>query len=165
MKRLRVVAAFASIITVAATSHAQSSATYAAVSPTHADTSRATAAPQSSDSSNANASRATRSDLMHVANSAVSQRTDDSTQYENIVGALRVQSVSDGADYLVLEDGTHWKVALGDRPRVQQWRAGDYVVVRFAPIVEGRDFRFRLVNGRDESDILVAFRGMEQAAD
>jgi hypothetical protein len=165
MKGLRVAAAFASIITVAATSHAQSSATYATVSPARADSSRAAAAPLPTDSSPATTSRASRSDLMHVANSAVSQRSDDSTQYENIVGALRVQSVSDGAGYLVLEDGTHWKVALGDRPRVEQWRAGDYVIVRLAPIVEDGDFRYRLVNGRDESDILVAFRGMEQAAD
>jgi hypothetical protein len=165
MKGLRVAAAFAAIITVAATSHAQSSATYATVSPARADSSRVAAAPLPSDSSPATASRASRSDLMHVANSAVSRRTDDSTQYENIVGALRVQSVRDGAGYLVLEDGTHWKVALGDRPRVQQWRAGDYVIVRLAPIVEDGDFRYRLVNGRDESDILVAFRGMEQAAD
>ncbi|MGH7649134.1 MAG: hypothetical protein ACREND_13540 [Gemmatimonadaceae bacterium] len=165
MKGLRVAAAFAAIITVAATSHAQSSATYATVSPARADSSRVAAAPLPTDSSPVTASRASRSDLMHVANNAVSQRTDDSTQYENIVGALRVQSVSDGAGYLVLEDGTHWKVALEDRPRVQQWRAGDYVIVRLAPIVEDGDFRYRLVNGRDESDILVAFRGMAQAAD
>ncbi len=165
MRGLRVAGAIASLITVAATSHAQSSASYAVASPARADTSRATGAQPANDSLGATPSRATRADLMRHTNTDVSRRTDDSTQSENIVGALRVQSVSDGGGYLVLEDGTRWKIALADRPRVEQWRAGDYVIVRFAPIVEDGDFRYRLVNGRDESDILVAFRGMEQAAD
>jgi hypothetical protein len=165
MKGLRVAGAIASIITVAATSHAQSSASYIVASSARADTSRVATARAANDSSDAIASHASRSDLMHDANTALSRRTDDSTQSGNIVGALRVQSVSDGGGYVVLEDGTHWKIALGDRPRVEQWRTGDYVVVRFAPIVEDGDFRYRLVNGRDESDILVAFRGMEQPAD
>jgi hypothetical protein len=165
MRGLRVAGAIASIITVAATSHAQSGASYAAASSARADTSRVASADAANDLPSVIPSRATRSNLMHDANSAVSRRTNDSTQSENIVGAIRVQSVSDGGDYLVLEDGTRWKIALADRPRVEQWRAGDYVVVRFAPIVEDGDFRYRLVNGRDESDILVAFRGMEQPAD
>lgn len=165
MRGLRVAGAIASIITVAATSHAQSSAPYAVASSAHADTARVATPHAASDGSSASASRVIRSDLMHDANTGVSRRTDDSTQSENIVGALRVQSVSDGGGYVVLEDGTHWKIALADRPRVEQWRAGDYVVVRVAPIVEDGDFRYRLVNGRDESDILVAFRGMEQPAD
>lgn len=165
MRGLRVAGAIASIITVAATSHAQSSASYAVVSSARADTSRTITARSANDSLGATTSRATRGALMRDANTAMSRRTDDSTQSENIVGALRVQSVSDGGDWVVLEDGTRWKIALADRPRVEQWRSGDYVVVRFAPIVEDGDFRYRLVNGRDQSDILVAFRGMEQPAD
>lgn len=165
MRGLRVAGAIASIITVAATSHAQSSASYAVVSSARADTSRTITARSANDSLRATTSRATRGALMRDANTAMSRRTDDSTQSENIVGALRVQSVSDGGDWVVLEDGTRWKIALADRPRVEQWRSGDYVVVRFAPIVEDGDFRYRLVNGRDQSDILVAFRGMEQPAD
>ena len=55
--------------------------------------------------------------------------------------------------------------ALADRPRVDQWKAGDQVIVRYAPIAEGKDFHYRLVNGRDESDVLVAFRGYDQPAD
>lgn len=169
MRALRVAGALAALIAVpAASSLAQSSPSYATVSPARADTSRTASATRVRDSLGAVDSRSGRSDadvVMRDINNVVSQRTDDTTQYENLVGAIRVQSVSDGAGYVVLEDGTHWKVALADRPRVDQWKAGDYVVVRFAPIGEGRDFRYRLVNGRDESDVLVAFRGMEQPAD
>lgn len=168
MKGLRVTGAIASIITVAAVSNAQASASYAAVSSTRADSSRAVVASAASDPLGAaqpGAMHTTSHVVMRADNNALSHRADDSTQYDNIVGAIRVQSVSDGAGYLVLQDGTRWKVALEDRPRVEQWHAGDYVIVRLAPIVEDGNFSYRFVNGRDESDILVAFRGMEQAAD
>lgn len=168
MKGLRVAGAIASIITVAAASNAQAGASYAAVSSTRADSSRAVVASAASDApgpAQPSAMHAASRVVMRADDNALSRRADDSTQYDNIVGAIRVQSVSDGAGYLVLQDGTRWKVALEDRPRVDQWHAGDYVVVRLAPIVEDGNFSYRLVNGRDESDILVAFRGMEQPAD
>lgn len=169
MRALRVAGALVALIAgLAAASHAQSNGSYATVSTTRPDSSRATSVTGASDSLGTSQARTPRADsviVMRDANTVVSRRTDDTTQYDNIVGAVRVQSVSDGAGYLVLDDGTHWKVALGDRPRVEQWKAGDYVVVRLAPIAEGKDYRYRLVNGRDESDVLVAFRGMDEPAD
>ncbi|HSC32249.1 MAG TPA: hypothetical protein VLD17_11000 [Gemmatimonadaceae bacterium] len=168
MRALRVAGALAALIAVpAATPLAQSSPTYVASSP-RADSSGATPATPPRDSLGSAGVRGDRADslaMMRDAYSRVSQRTDDTTAYENVVGAIRVQAVGDGAGYIVLDDGTRWKVALSDRPRVEQWKAGDYVIVQFAPIAERPDYRYRLVNGRDESDVLVAFRGVDQPAD
>lgn len=169
MRALRVAGILASTLaTLAATSPAQSNASYDSASSARADTSRiaiATRAPDSLGTVDVRGTRVKSGAVMHDTNSFVSQRTDDTTQYENLLGTIAVQSVNDGASYVVLGDGTVWKVALADRPRVDQWKAGDQVTVRTAPIAEGKDFRYRLVNGRDESDVLVAFRGYEQAAD
>lgn len=169
MRTLRVAGMLGlAIATLAATPSAQSSASYAAASSTRTDSSRAASATRASDSLgtvDARGTRGTSAIVMRDANSFVSQRTDDTTRYENLLGTIGVQSVRDGAGYVVLEDGTVWKVALSDRPRVDQWKAGDQVILRTAPIVEGKDFRYRLVNGRDESDVLVAFRGSDQPAD
>lgn len=169
MRALRVAGILASTLaTLAVTSPAQSNASTDSVRAAHSDTSRVANATRAADSLGTVDQRATAvgpAVVMRDANSVVSQRSDDTTQYENLLGTIRVQAVNDGASYVVLEDGTIWKVALADRPRVDQWKAGDHVIVRSAPIVEGRDFRYRLVNGRDESDVLVAFRGYEQPAD
>ncbi|HTL96920.1 MAG TPA: hypothetical protein VL157_15350 [Gemmatimonadaceae bacterium] len=169
MRALRVAGILASTLaTLAATSRAQSSTSYDSASSARADTSRTASASRAADSLGTVDVRGTvvkSAVVMRDANSYVSQRTDDTTQYENLLGTIRVLSVNDGAGYVVLADGTVWKVALADRPRVDQWKAGDEVIVRYAPIVEGKDFRYRLVNGRDESDVLVAFRGTEQPAD
>ncbi|HEX5179232.1 MAG TPA: hypothetical protein VFW04_07890 [Gemmatimonadaceae bacterium] len=168
MRALRVAGALAALVAVpAATSLAQSSPTYVASS-SRADSSGATLATPPSDSLGSAGTRGDRVGslaMMRDANSRVSQRTDDTTAYENVVGAIRVQAVGDGAGYIVLDDGTRWKVALSDRPRVEQWKAGDYVIVRFAPIAERPDYQYRLINGRDESDVLVAFRGIDQPTD
>lgn len=169
MRTLRVAGILGlAIATLAATPSAQSSASYAAASSTRSDSSRAASATRARDSLgtvDVRGTRGTSAVVMRGANSFVSQRTDDTTQYENLLGTIVVQSVRDGAGYVVLEDGTVWRVALSDRPRVDQWKAGDQVILRTAPIVEGKDFRYRLVNGRDESDVLVAFRGYDQPAD
>ena len=87
--------------------------------------------------------------------SAVSRRTDDSTQAETIVGGLALRMVTNGAGFVTLADGTEWQIALEDRPQVQQWRPGDRVIVRFAPIGVA-DFGYILVNARDGSQALVA---------
>lgn len=169
MRTLRVAGILVSTFaTLAAPSPAQSGASPAGSPSTHADTLHVASATRAADSLGTVDVRGTpvkSTVVMHDANSFVSQRTDDTTQNENLLGTIRVQAVNDGASYVVLEDGTIWKVALADRPRVDQWKAGDEVIVRYAPIVEGKDFRYRLVNGRDESDVLVAFRGYEQPAD
>ena len=169
MRALRVAGILASALAaLAATSPAQPNDSYGRASAARGDTSRVASATPAIDSLGTVDARATpvsSTVLMHDANSFVSRRSDDTTQYENLLGTIRVQSVNDGASYVILEDGTIWKVALADRPRVDQWKSGDQVIVRYAPIVEGKDFRYRLVNGRDESDVLVAFRGYEQPAD
>lgn len=169
MRVLRVAGILASTLaTLAATSAAQSAASYESASSASTDTSRiasAARAPVPLGTVDVHGTIRPAAAVMHDTNSYVSQRTDDTTQAENLLGTIGVQSVNDGASYVVLEDGTVWKVALADRPRVDQWKAGDQVIVRSAPIGEGKDFRYRLVNGRDESDVLVAFRGYAQAAD
>ena len=169
MSALRVAGILASTLaTLVATSPAQSNASYDSASSARGDTSRVASAARAPDPLGKvdwHGTIATSAVVMHDTNSFVSQRTDDTTQYENLLGTIGVQSVNDGASYLVLADGTVWKVALADRPRVDQWKPGDQVIVRTAPIVEGKDFRYRLVNGRDESDVLVAFRGYEQGSD
>jgi len=169
MRPLRVGTTLAALLGVAAAAlHAQPTPSFAGASSASTDTLRAAAAPAPGDSlgmPRASAARPRSAVVMRDANSVLSRRTDDSTQDENVVGALRIESVSDGADYVVLQDGTRWKVALADRPRVEQWKAGDWVMVRLAPIAEGRDYDYRLVNGRDESNVLVAFRGMAQSSD
>jgi hypothetical protein len=169
MRALRVAGILASALgALAVSSPAQSNASHQTASAARSDTSRVASTTSAADSLGTVDARATpvgSTVLMRDANSFVSQRSDDTTQYENLLGTIRVQSVNDGASYVVLEDGTIWKVALSDRPRVDQWKSGDQVIVRYAPIVEGKDFRYRLVNGRDESDVLVAFRGYEQPAD
>lgn len=169
MRALRVAGILASTLAaLAATSQARSSASNDSASAVRSDTSRVASASRATDSLGTVDERATAARsavVMHDANTVVSRRSDDTTQYENLLGTIRVQAVNDGASYVVLEDGTIWKVALADRPRVDQWKSGDQVIVRFAPIAEGKDFRYRLVNGRDESDVLVAFRGYEQPSD
>lgn len=169
MRTLRVAGILVSTVAaLAATSWTQSNASADSVSAARRDTSRLASASRPTDSLgtiDARAKPAGSAVVMRDANSFVSRRTDDTTQTETLLGTIRVTSVNDGASYVVLEDGTLWQVALADRPRVDQWKAGDQVIVRYAPIAEGKDFHYRLVNGRDESDVLVAFRGYEQPAD
>ena len=103
--------------------------------------------------------------MMRAAHNVVSRTDDDSIPAESIVGGLRIRALADGAGYLTLEDGTEWKIALADRPRVDQWKPGDHVIVKLAPIFEHRRFRYTLVNGRDGSEALAAFNGRAQASD
>lgn len=99
---------------------------------------------------------AANADLMGPNHSVVSQRTDDSTQTQDIVGGLALRMVTNGAGFVTLADGTEWRIALEDRPQVQQWRPGDRVIVRLAPIGRQPRFDYILVNARDGSEALVA---------
>jgi hypothetical protein len=110
------------------------------------------------------AARPADTEMLGATHNALSRRTDDSTQTENVVGSIAIRAVTNGAGFVTLADGTEWQIALGDRTRVQQWRPGDHVIVRFAPIVMQPNFEYRLVNGRDKSQALVAFAGQSDTS-
>lgn len=77
---------------------------------------------------------------------------------ESVVPGLRVVDVADDGTFITLQDGTRWEVYLPDRPSTVQWKPGDFVTVKLAPIAQGR-YTYRLGNGRTDTDVVVKFRG------
>jgi hypothetical protein len=82
----------------------------------------------------------------------------------SVVSGLSILGVADGGTFITLQDGTEWEVDLPDRTSTVGWRQGDFVLVRLAPIARGR-YQYRLVNGRDDSEALVKFRGRKSAGE
>ena len=71
-----------------------------------------------------------------------------------------VQILNDGAS-VVLDDGTVWEVNFPDRPTVDAWRVGDFVLVRRSAIElndVARTFPFALLNGRVPFNSSIAAR-------
>lgn len=71
-----------------------------------------------------------------------------------------VQILNDGAS-VVLDDGTVWEVNVRDRPTVDAWRIGDFVLVRRLAIElndVAREFSFALINGRVPFNSSIAAR-------
>ena len=79
-----------------------------------------------------------------------------------VLSGVRIAAVLDGGSWIELADGTRWEVYLADRPSTDNWRAGDFVNVRFLPIRLGDKGRFayQLVNGREGNEAAVRFSGV-----
>ncbi|MGH7626688.1 MAG: hypothetical protein ACREOJ_15405 [Gemmatimonadaceae bacterium] len=79
-----------------------------------------------------------------------------------VVSGVRIAAVLDGGSWIELADGTRWEVFLADRPNTDNWRAGDFVNVRFLPIMLGDRgrFRYQFVNGREGNEAAVRFSGV-----
>jgi len=79
-----------------------------------------------------------------------------------VLSGVRIAAVLDGGSWIELADGTRWEVFLADRPSTDNWRAGDFVNVRFLPIRLGDKGRFayQLVNGREGNEAAVRFSGV-----
>jgi hypothetical protein len=78
--------------------------------------------------------------------------------YRSVVPGLRIVAVADGGTFITLQDGTEWEVYLPDRTSTVQWRRGDWVTVKLAPIAQGR-YDYRLGNGRTDTGAIAKFRG------
>lgn len=78
--------------------------------------------------------------------------------YRSVVPGLRIVDVADDGTFITLQDGTEWEVFLPDRTSTVQWRRGDWVTVKLAPIAQGR-YQYRLGNGRTDTDAVAKFRG------
>jgi hypothetical protein len=84
-----------------------------------------------------------------LARQAQVARTSVDLHFEPTPQGLRVREVADGGGTVVLDDGSVWKIELGDRPRTITWQQGDYVLVRVRPAPTGGN-AFVLVNSDDE---------------
>jgi len=79
-----------------------------------------------------------------------------------VVSGVRIAAVLEGGSWIELADGTRWEVFLADRPNTDNWRVGDFVNVRFLPIMLGDRgrFRYQFVNGREGNEAAVRFSGV-----
>lgn len=79
-----------------------------------------------------------------------------------VVSGVRIAAVLEGGSWIELADGTRWEVFLADRPNTDNWRVGDFVNVRFLPIMLGDQgrFRYQFVNGREGNEAAVRFSGV-----
>jgi hypothetical protein len=84
-----------------------------------------------------------------LARQAQVSRTSVDLHFDPTPQGLRVREVADGGGTVVLDDGSVWKIELGDRPRTITWEPGDYVLVRVRPAPTDGN-AFVLVNSDEE---------------
>jgi hypothetical protein len=76
-------------------------------------------------------------------------------RHASVANGFRVSQVLGDGSRVALDDGTVWKIDLPDRPTVDTWRVGDFVLVRQNPAPERggqEEFAYTLQNGRDRRD-------------
>jgi hypothetical protein len=84
-----------------------------------------------------------------VARQAQLSRASVDLHFDPTPQGLRVREVTDGGGTVVLEDGSVWRIDLGDRPRTINWAPGDYILVRVRNAPTDAN-TFLLVNSAEE---------------
>lgn len=79
-----------------------------------------------------------------------------------LIPGERIARTSQDGTFIELRDGTVWEVYLSDRTSTAGWRAGDFLIVKKAPLGQniGQSiFDYELINGRTNERVVVSFRG------
>ena len=84
-----------------------------------------------------------------LARQAAVTRTSVDLRFDPTPQGLRVREVADGGGTVVLDDGSVWRIELGDRPRTITWEPGDYILVRTRAAPTNGN-AFVLVNSEDD---------------
>jgi hypothetical protein len=82
-------------------------------------------------------------------------------RHASVRNGFRVTRVLDDGGSVALDDGTVWAVDLPERPTVDTWQVGDFVLVRRSPVavnIGGTIFDYTLINGRSAQHSRIPVR-------